>query len=117
MRSFFFEAMAVDRLKGAVKFLEQCRGADDFETIQKKQYDVLLQELEQVRQMNHEEAAEALSLLKTVDFESWFAIASSDCPLEAASGTSLQTWFESSKRRNFCNAHYGLTSHRPRALH
>lgn len=69
MRSFFlFEAMAVDRLKGVVKFLEQCRGAHDFETIQKKQYDVLLQELEQVRQMNHEEAAEALSLLKTVDF-------------------------------------------------
>ena len=59
--------MAVDRLKGVVRFLEQCRGAHDFETIQKKQYDVLLQELEQVREMNHEEAAEALSLLKTVD--------------------------------------------------
>ena len=60
--------MAVDRLKGVVKFLQQCRGAEDFESIQKKQYDVLLQELEQVRQMNHDEAAEALSLLKDIDF-------------------------------------------------
>lgn len=70
VRSFFFrdEAMAVDRLKGVVNFLQQCRGADDFDAIQKRQYDILLQDLEQVRQMNHDEAAEALSLLKDIDF-------------------------------------------------
>lgn len=70
MRSFFSrdEAMAVDRLKGVVNFLQQCRGADDFDAIQKRQYDILLQDLEQVRQMNHDEAAEALSLLKDIDF-------------------------------------------------
>ena len=59
--------MAVDRLKGVGKFLQQCRGADDFSAIQKTQHTALLQELGQLRQASHEECASMISLLKEMD--------------------------------------------------
>ena len=91
---FLFEAMAVDRLKGVVKFLEQCRGAHDFETIQKKQYDVLLQELEQVLADESWRGCGSLESIENCRLHCWHEILlGEDSPREGLASFRVAGWF------------------------
>lgn len=58
--------MAVTRLKGVKEFLENCRDEANFSELRQKQFDAMLKELQQLKQVSHENGAQMITSLKSM---------------------------------------------------
>lgn len=58
--------MAVTRLKGVKEFLENCRDEANFSELRQKQFDAMLKELQQLKQVSHENGAQMMTSLKSM---------------------------------------------------
>ena len=58
--------MAVTRLKGVKEFLENCQDAANFSELRQKQFEAMLKELQQLKQISHENGAQMVTSLKSM---------------------------------------------------